>query len=156
VTDLLLRMDLSHAWPSVRALRYQVGEALLGYPAEVRAAAMMTSSELVENAIKYGEEVPAAPRISFSLAADQGAVRIQVVNGATQADATRELQACVDLIARAPDREALYLARLHEICARTAEGGKLGLYRIAHEGGFDLRCTCVDGVVTVLATRNIS
>ena len=114
---------------------------------------MMTASELVENAVKYGEDVPAARCISFALTVDDETIRIEVSNGSTDKDGVRNLQSRVNEIARTPDKAALYVARLEKLLIEPAENGNLGLYRIAFEGQFDLACRYVDEVVTVTATR---
>jgi hypothetical protein len=149
-------MEVPAEWPHIRALRSQVGEAMTGYPEEVRQAAMMTASELVENAIKYGDEVAGAPAIRFSLVVDDAHLRIEVKNRSTRPEGVRDLRACVDQIARSTDRSALFLARMDELQPSDVRGGRLGLYRIAFEGGFDVECSCVDDTVTVFAARKIS
>jgi hypothetical protein len=50
-----LELTFRPMWPNVRKIRHEVGIALERCPAELRSAAMMTASELVENAIKYGD-----------------------------------------------------------------------------------------------------
>ena len=49
-----LQLSLAPMWPNVREIRERVGSALQECPPQLRSAAVMTSSELVENAIKYG------------------------------------------------------------------------------------------------------
>jgi hypothetical protein len=166
VTALRLAMEVPAAWPHIRALRHQVGEAMTGYPEEVRHAAMMTTSELVENAIKYGKEAEGAPErgpapdgapaIQFSLVVDGEHLRIEVKNRSSRPEGIQNLRACVDQIAQSRDRQALYLARMAALQPSDVRGGRLGLYRIAFEGGFDVDCSCVDDMVTVFAARKIS
>jgi hypothetical protein len=154
----LLDAEVPAAWSAIRAVRHDVGEVLTGHPAELRTATMMTASELLENAVKYGEKMGAAPCISFSLVAADGQLVVEVINRSTSDNDVRGLEECIDRISRAPDKETiekLYLARLEEVMARNSEGGRLGLYRVALEGGFELRCTWFDGVVTVRATRKM-
>ena len=113
----------------------------------------MTSSELVENAVKYGESVPAAKTVSFQLEATPEMLRIHVVNGSTNAPGVAELQRRVQELHRTDDKRALYMARLEELLAQADESGKLGIYRIGFEGGFDLQLDYKDHVVSVTATR---
>ena len=113
----------------------------------------MTSSELVENAIKYGESVPAAETVTFSSKRRRSGCRIRVVNGSTNAPGVAELQRRVQELRGADDKQALYLARLEELLAQADESGKLGIYRIGFEGGFDLQLDYTNNVVTVTATR---
>jgi hypothetical protein len=153
MTHVLLETTLPHAWQHIRAIRKSVGDALAEADPGFRTAAAMVASELVENAVKYGEAVPAAPGIHFALLEAGGQLRIEVSNGCTDGDGVHELQARVKEIARAPDKAALYMARLEALLARPDESGKLGLYRIAFEGKFDLQWSYRNAVVTMTATR---
>lgn len=148
-----LELTFQPMWPNVRLIRQQVGTALEAGPADLRSAAIMTASELVENAIKYGESVPAARTVTFSLEATSGEVRIRVANGSTNAHGVAELGRRVEEVRGAADKQALYLARLEQLLAEADESGKLGIYRIGFEGGFDLECDYSNEVVTMTATR---
>jgi hypothetical protein len=149
-----LATSLSPAWPNIRIVRRDVGEALVAYDVELRAAAMMTASELMENAIKYGPSAPTKAEITFSLRGDADQIRIEVANQATPADVHALKLRVVD-IAAAPDKRTLYMKRLTWLSAHPAESGQLGLCRVAYEGRFDLEVTHSDGVVTVLAKRGV-
>ena len=148
-----LQLSFAPMWPNVREIRQQVGSALEECPEQLRNAAIMTSSELVENAVKYGEAVPAAKTVTFQLEATAELLRIRVVNGSTNAPGVAELQRRVQELRRAEDKQALYLARLEELLTQADESGKLGIYRIGFEGGFDLQLDYTNNVVTVTATR---
>jgi hypothetical protein len=149
-----LHLSFEPVWPNVREIRQRVGKALVNCPSRLRSAAVMTSSELVENAIKYGERVPAAQTVKFELEATPDRVRIRVVNGSTNHLGVAELERRVQELRRTEDKEALYLSRLEELLEDGGdESGKLGIYRIGFEGGFDLQLEYMDHVVTVTATR---
>jgi hypothetical protein len=149
-----LELSFQPMWPNVRMIREQVGAALESCRQELRSAAMMTASELVENAIKYGESVPGAPSVTFSMEANSGRLSIRVVNGSTNLPGVAELERRVKELAGAEDKQVLYFARLEQLLAHTEESGKLGVYRIGFEGGFDLALDYQNHVVTVTATRN--
>jgi hypothetical protein len=148
-----LELNFEPMWPNVREIRQRVGNALAACPSQLRSAAVMTSSELVENAIKYGESVPAAKTVAFLLEVTADQIFIRVVNGSTNAAGVAELQRRVHEVRAAPDRQALYLARLEQLLANAEESGKLGIYRIGFEGGFDLQLDYTNSIVTVTATR---
>jgi len=148
-----LQVTFSPMWPNVREIRERVGAALEHYPAQLRSAAIMTSSELVENAVKYGESVPAAKGGTFVLESNADGLSIRVANGSTNAVGVAELKRRVTELNSAVNKEALYLARLEELLANPDDSGRLGVYRIGFEGGFDLRLEYRDEVVTVTATR---
>jgi hypothetical protein len=148
-----IALTVPHAWHHIRLTRKRVTDALVDADSVLRSAGAMTASELLENAIKYGEDVPAAPNISFSMVAEGGRLQFEVSNGATQTSGVRELQQRIDEVSRAPDKATLYMRRLEQLLANPTESGKLGIYRIAFEGKFDLECRYFDQVVTVIATR---
>jgi hypothetical protein len=150
-----LRVSIAPVWPQVRKLRGDVADALAAFPAELKSAATMVASELIENAIKYGETIDAAPNILFSLVAGAAEIRIQTVNGSTNLHGVNRLLHLVDELSRTADKAALYLARQEQLLADPNESGSLGLYRIAFEGEFDLTCTYHERFVTVTATRKI-
>lgn len=148
-----LDMSLRTVWAQVAEVRERLETELATLPEEVRAATIMTASELVENALKYGEPVAGAPRASFAVALDHGLVELTVRSGARSAAAVAELEAMVAQLAAAPDRRELYLQALQRTMTSTDGRSGLGLYRIGFEGGFELECTYADEVVTMRATR---
>jgi hypothetical protein len=145
--------SLPHTWDHIRKIRKSVGEALKNSDPSLRAAAMMVTSELVENAVKYGEEVAAAPHITVALTVRKNQLVISVTNGSADLSGIKELQRRIEEIVHAPDKSTLYMARLEELLAEPTETGKLGLYRIAFEGQFDLHFEYIDQVVSITATR---
>jgi hypothetical protein len=151
---MLVNINFPHTWQHTRTVRKCVGDALAADDPDRRSAAMMAASELVENAIKYGEEVPQAPGITFAMLQDAEGMRIEVCNGSTDIEGIGRLERRVAEIASTPDKAALYMARLEELLAQPLESGKLGLYRIAFEGQFDLQCRYANNVVTMIATRS--
>ncbi len=150
-----LRVSIAPIWSQVRKLRADVTQALSPYPTELTSGVTMAASELIENAIKYGESIEAVPDILFSLEFGDDAIRIQTVNGSTHLGQVERLLRVIDEVARAEDTEALYIARLEELLADPGDSGKLGLYRVAFEGECHLECTYHDNIVTVTATRKL-
>ena len=122
----------------------------------MRSAAAIAASELVENAVKYGESVPRAERITFALMASEDTIRVEVTNGTTNATSVADLRARIEAVKHAEDKPGLYLRRLEELIASPRESGRLGLYRIAFEGAFELSCTYEDHVMIVTAIRKVS
>ena len=145
--------NLPHTWDDIRKIRRRVGEVLRAHDTALRSAAMMVTSELVENAVKYGEAVPAAPQIVVSLKVDRTRLIVQVVNGCADPAGIEELRERIQEIEQAENKAALYMARLEALLADPLETGKLGLYRIAFEGQFDMRLEYRDNVVSITATR---
>jgi hypothetical protein len=156
IESLLINTSIRPMWSSIRAIRVAVQTALAQYDDELAEAAIMVSSELLENALKYGEEVEAAPVIQFYLGLIDAAIVVRVANGSTDTEAVEDLKRHVRLVNQSDDKGALYQARLEELLMCSCTSSKLGIYRIAHEGRFDIDCSYHKDVVTVTATRSLS
>ena len=154
IPPTLVSVSLPHTWDHIRQIRGRVAEALKDADESLRSATVMVTSELLENAVKYGEAVPTARNISVSLKVTETSIVIRVTNGSADAGAVATLARRVDEIMSAPDKSVLYFARLEELMSEPTETGKLGLYRIAFEGRFDIRLSYKNQVVTMIATRD--
>ena len=147
--------EIPVAWHHIREARTLVHEALTAHDRSLRDAAGMTLSELLENALKYGEAVPGMPGASYTLLVEPAYVELQVSNGLSSEQSLTELKTRIDAIAAAPDKQALYIERLEEIMNNPSVGGQLGLFRIACEGGFDLSYRFEPPILTVTARRSL-
>jgi len=116
----------------------------------------MVASELVENAIKYGENVANHPGIEVSLVCDGRTLSLTVANGASSSEAIRELERHTNELAQSPDKAELYMKRMLALMDHPDGCSRLGLYRIGFEGQFDLECSYDDGVVRMTATRALA
>lgn len=146
---------IPHTWHYVRRLRDRMMENLADAPEWLRSAATMAAGELVENAVKYGEPTPGHDEIRFLMRMDPDLLTMEVSNGTRNAAGVKELIAHVATIQSTSDREALYLDRLRYLLEHPKETGKLGIYRIAYEGGFDVDVEHKDNVVVVRAKRRL-
>src|SRR5688572_10647211 len=79
-------------WSELSKIREHVALALSGLRQSLRDAAVMVVSELVENAIKYGESIPGAPGIEVSVVRDKARLSVTVVSGTTDEEAARRLR----------------------------------------------------------------
>jgi hypothetical protein len=151
------RVDIEFpvTWPTVRHVRQAVAAALSEYPAELRESTVMVASELVENAVKYGESVPALPTARFALDVSEEAISITVANGLTSPQIATELNLRLQELAAPGAAERLYLERMLAPLESASDIGKLGLYRIGFEGKFRLSSSYVNGVLTVQARREL-
>ena len=147
--------EIPIAWHHIRDARKLVQDALSEHEDGLRDAVGMTMSELLENAMKYGESVAGMSGASFTLTVTDDEIRIEVKNGIAAPEPLALLRSSIDAIAKAPDKEALYVERLQEILEHPSAGGRLGLFRVAYEGGFDLSCRHDDPIVTVMARRRL-
>jgi hypothetical protein len=145
--------EIPIAWHHIREARTLVHEALKEHERALCEAAGMTLSELLENALKYGEAVPGMPGASYTLVVEDEFIEIEVSNGLSSEQSLAELKRRLDAIARAEDKQALYIERLEEIMNNPSVGGQLGLFRIGCEGGFDLSYRFEPPILTVTARR---
>jgi hypothetical protein len=154
--NLAIQHDIAPFWAVIHDIREEVKHALAPYAEELREAGTMAASELLENAVKYsGGDRGAA--IGFKLTADGRRLRIETRNAVHSKDEMNALKAHIDGI-DAGDPEKLYVGRLTYLMAHPgARNTGLGLYRIAYEGQFGLRCLMgADNRVAVCATRRIT
>jgi hypothetical protein len=140
-------------WQRIRDVRSRVSEAAAHLSPELRAAAVMVTGELVENAVKYGVCLPDLDDVVLRVSIGEAAVSIEVSSGAASQEAIDEVAARIRRIQSTADRESLYVARLEELLRTPGASGGLGLYRIGFEGRFELSCENVGRVLTVRATR---
>lgn len=147
----LIDTDIPKTWKFVRSIKTSVEHALEQYPEELRYAAGMAASELVGNAIKYGE-LPPPPHLTCSV--EDKKIVIEVSNRVVSEDSALDVQKRIDQ-ARAGHGEALFLGRLQELLSGSSKGGQLGLYRICYEGAFDLSCSYTDKILTITAVRGL-
>lgn len=142
-------------WDRIRRVRERVAEACAELPADVRAAAVMVTSELVENAIKYGVVVQGLDEVVVRFRIDAGRITVEVENGVAAQAAIDRVAEHVERIRQASCRADLYIARLQELMRSPGATGGLGLYRIGYEGEFDLSCESDGRTLTVCATREL-
>jgi hypothetical protein len=151
-----IHLSVPGAWEQVRETRRHLESVLRHLPNEARASIAMAASELIENAIKYGTEVPNCREVQLHVAVSDETLSVEVSNGVRDDGFVSELAAHIDRITRADDGENLYLSRLLELVNDPSATGKLGLYRIGYEGRFDLAYEHKNEVLTVRATRGVT
>ena len=148
-------LDIPMAWNFVAEVRQLIDKTVLEQAPALCAAASMVASELVENAIKYGEYVPAAPRgrIHFMMSSDK--IVIAVSSGLRPGPSQQSFLKRIDRIAENKNMKQLALERMKELISQPDQHGQLGLYRIAYEAGFDLSYTYENEVLIVQASKSI-
>jgi len=148
----LIDLDIPKTWKFVRTIKTSVEQALENFPEEIRYAAGMAASELVGNAIKYGE-LPPPPHLTCSV--DDKQLVIEVSNRVASEESALDAQRRIEQ-ANAGQSESLFLGRLQELLMGAGQGGQLGLYRICYEGAFDLSYRYVDKILTITAVRGLT
>ncbi len=123
---------------------------------DIIEVAVMCSTELIENAVKYGSEKTDGSSIDFDLRAGEGSIEIIVSNGYHDENDLKNVITHIDKIKASDDPSALYIERLQELLDNPKPGvSQLGLYRIAYEGGFSLDYRHSDMTLTIIAERKI-
>ncbi len=150
-----IQINIPIAWEYVRLVRQQVTAALAEHSEELRSAAVMVASELVENAIKYGASIPAMQWAQFRFTTTAEYIQIQVSNGLTDQRLLETVQKIVQQSQTAGASEQLYLGRLQELMNNPTQSTRLGLYRIGHEGKFDLDYSYGEQILELTAKRRV-
>ncbi|MBN2433927.1 MAG: hypothetical protein JXK07_01525 [Spirochaetes bacterium] len=146
-------------WSLVKEIRKNSSEYLQkGSHASVDFdAVIMVVSELVENAVKYGVRASDGTCVDFSLSVHGSCVQITVKNGIEKLEDYESVIFALDAIHGPRSREELYRSRLLQIYdSPIDEKGRLGLYRIAYEGGFDIACQLESDLIKLTAWRDFN
>ena len=151
-----LRITVPSLWDLVRDVRASVGDTLKDADPELRDAAVMTASELVENAIKYGRSVAGRETATLEVTRRARQLEIHISSGVSDPESARATVKRIQDIGAAPDKHALYISRLRELMKSPTGSSQLGLYRICGEGGFNLDARVEGNVLHVVATRELS
>ncbi len=154
-TVLQFTTQLAPMWSTIRGVREKVGELMKSRPADLKDAVQMVASELLENAVKYGESTPGCPNIDFDIGVQDGLITIRVSNGFTQVEHLERLRNRIEEISSAEDKEQPYIRQLERLLETPTANAGLGIYRIGFEGEFDLRFEYNEGKLTVTATRSM-
>jgi hypothetical protein len=148
-----LHVAMPNVWSEVRGLRQRIGELVATPPDDLRRATQMVASELLENAIKYGEPVPGCPEIRFSLRLHEDRIVLQVSNGVRSPEVLERLRTGIGDLAAPNDPGTVYRRRLEQMLSAPGTRGQLGLVRICFEGGFTLEASLSGEILTVTAAR---
>ncbi len=149
--------NISPIWDSVKMVREKVGSSLKMYNEELIEAGKMTASELIENAVKHGSSPENGSGIQFEFSADEKQIKISVTNKINSEEDYNVLKDNVNQIRASDNPEELYITRLCALMEDTKlNRSRLGLFRIAYEGEFELDYTFEDSIVTVTAIRDIT
>ncbi|MEW6267137.1 MAG: ATP-binding protein [Thermodesulfobacteriota bacterium] len=157
-----IEMKLNPVWDEIEPVRNKTSEFLRTHKvAEATVYALtMVVSELVENAIKYGNFPNKGDKVAVSLKIENKAVIIEVQNPVDEKALKnlRNLDRAIQWIRGYQDPFEAYVIKLKEVSKKSFrdETSGLGLVRIAYEGrailDFFLRD---DGVVNVSAVSSL-
>jgi hypothetical protein len=154
MNEFTMEAQIEPVWGTIRSIRAEIKARLDGHAEGIRNAAGMVASELLENAMKYGETAPTASTIKFEFSVTSELLRLAVTNGIGSSTDLERLTSRIAEVNSAEDKAKPYMRRLEQLLEQPAERSGLGIYRIGFEGKFGLKCSARDGAVTVVATRN--
>ena len=151
-------LPVRNEWRNIELLRTSVQNCFQAVFSDIDGcnALAMVTGELLENAMKYGAWKDSENPISFRLRVqgDDTETRIEVQNPVRAGDSNLEsLETTLAWIRQQDSAESAYRARLLEIANADAAPGasKLGLVRVAYEGGCELHATVSENVLTLVA-----
>ncbi|MDJ0763941.1 MAG: hypothetical protein QNJ97_13250 [Myxococcota bacterium] len=141
--------EFSSGWCVLKELREKLQSQLSETSEDVSDAVIMASSELVENAIKYGDS-----NFTYRLKIQDEGIEIEVINNKADGSNIVRLRDHIDKIRKSENPFDLYTERLLELMNNPQNGPtQLGLIRIAYEGRFDLSCREEDKMICITAKR---
>ena len=154
-----LELPLQPEWQNVDLLRLAILNclsAVFGDP-DLSEAVGIVTSELLENAIKYGDWSQGKSRfLLLSVCGGGHEVKVEVASPIREDSPHLErISSTLEWIARFPNAREAYIARMRAIAEEPEKGGesKMGLVRIAYEGPCAIHATAApDGVMHVRAT----
>lgn len=154
--QLLVKFTIPPAWRMIDEVRGRIAaDTVIKNDAELLDATTMACSELLENAVKYGYHEPDAEPVTLQLRVTDDELRIEVRNGLGDPGDLERLVEIVDRL-RDGDPAELYNQRLIEIAMNPeTDSGRLGLFRIAYEGGFRLARRTEGRSVIIIAIREL-
>lgn len=151
-------LPVRNEWGNIELLRTSVQNCFQAVFSDIDGcnALAMVTGELLENAMKYGAWKGNEHPISFRLRVqgDENETRIEVQNPIREGDPhVEDLEATLEWIRQQDSAESAYRARLLEIASAPDDPGasKLGLVRVAYEGGCHLNASVSGNVLTLVA-----
>ncbi len=147
-----IKVSIEPTWNIVLNINDRIDEVLPDAEDTVVDSLRMVSTELVENAVKFGEPVVGLTGIKYELSVEDNKIIVKVDNGLITKESLMQVKKRIDKIASADDRFKLYTGRLSELMKETTlSESRLGLYRIAYEGKCDLSYIYKDNILSVMA-----
>jgi hypothetical protein len=109
------------------------------------------AGELLENAVKYAHRTDAHTMFRLKIWGALGDVAFVRVSNPVDDESARVVIEAIASIRSAPSVVDSYFQRMREIASRPSRMSRLGLLRIAYEGGCVLTGEVKDGTLTVTA-----
>ncbi|HSR96366.1 MAG TPA: hypothetical protein VLM79_04805 [Kofleriaceae bacterium] len=140
-------------WENVDQVRLSLQSciATLFQNVDLRHTLAMVAGELLENAVKYAHRSDDNTMFRLKIwGALSDVAFVQVANPVDDESAKFVIDAIAN-IRDAPSIADSYFERMREIASRPSRMSRLGLLRIAYEGGCELSAQHDDGMLTITA-----
>lgn len=141
-------------WENVDQVRLSLQSciATLFQNVDLRHVLAMVAGELLENAVKYAHRADDHTMFRLKIWGALGDVAFVQVSNPIDDDGARTVLDAIGDIRSASSVADSYFQRMREIATRPSRLSRLGLLRIAYEGGCELSADVAAGILTVTAT----
>jgi anti-sigma regulatory factor (Ser/Thr protein kinase) len=156
----LLHLFLTPSWEIVENIHNEISKMIkeLNLTDSAGEALVMAATELVENAVKYGNSLAVCEKIELNtILVDNKQIRISVRNGIMGEHDLENIRKIIIQIRQTNNLEILYKNKLTELLENPdLKRAQLGLYRLAYEGGMQLDYEYADNIIQVTATKSLT
>ncbi|HKA88898.1 MAG TPA: hypothetical protein VKE22_14615 [Haliangiales bacterium] len=154
--DFRIELPIRNEWENIERVRVSVLEFFVAVFHDVHGCRSLANvaGELMENAMKYGDWSASETHLYLRICGDDARARVEVQSPIDPA--APELGELLDTLAwlrATPDARAAFESRILAAAARPPGQAKLGLTRVAYEGGCTIEASVDGRTLTVLASR---
>lgn len=151
-----LKKRMSPKWGNIHLIQDKLEKKLKNHDKGFVDNLKMVSGELLENSVKYYMKNNIRKSINFTFYHDEEVI-ISIRDQWVLEEDIREITESIDKINNSRDPYGLFLERLQEILDNRVKGeSRLGLLRIASEGGFTLSYKFNNGKLSITAQKKIT
>lgn len=155
-----LKIQIKPEWKEIKIIQKQIIHflnSILNNNEDLVEATEMSASELIENAIKYGNDKSSKKNINFNLSFEKDKIIINVKNDSNTTKNLNKIDLILFNIKNCDNSELLYISKLKEIFHHPdLYESQLGFYRIAYEGKFNLDYSFDNHILSITATRYLN
>ncbi|MBN2547147.1 MAG: hypothetical protein JXB50_15200 [Spirochaetes bacterium] len=156
MNDVTLTFSITPAWEVVKNIEDKIRNLFHPEDSEIFYSTIMTVSELIENAVKYGSASATSKSININFVADTKNIIVIVSNPVDDEGRVKMVKNHIERINASKDPQHLYIERLQELLENPhSKNSQLGLYRIVYEGGFNLSYGYENNILTIKAMRKL-
>jgi len=140
-------------WENVDQVRLSLQSfiATLFQNVDLRHTLAMVAGELLENAVKYAHRSDDNTMFRLKIWGALSDVAFVQVANPVDAESAKFVLDAIANIRNAPSVAETYFERMREIATRPSRMSRLGLLRIAYEGGCELSGELKDDILTITA-----